>query len=99
MPSAIAVVKKAPSANSRTKSRTVILKPLVQVLISVLGCPNWDSSPRADVNQATKALLRFDQIAPIGWECWPDEPPTLYFRLSLIWLVILAGGVAFLWFG
>ena len=23
---------------------------------------------------------------------------TLYFRLSLVWLVILAGGLAFLWF-
>jgi hypothetical protein len=30
--------------------------------------------PRADLNQATKARPTLHQIAPIGWECWPDEP-------------------------
>jgi hypothetical protein len=29
-------------------------------------------------------------------EVWPMNRPTLYLRLSLVWLAILAGGVVFL---
>ena len=32
-------------------------------------------------------------------EVWPNEGLTLYYQLSLVWLVILAGGCVFLWFG
>jgi len=54
--------------------------------------------PRLDLNQATKARLTLNQIAPIGWSAGPMNRLTFYFRISLIWLVILAGGLAFLWF-
>jgi hypothetical protein len=47
--------------------------------------------------KATKARLTLDQIAPIGWECWMKRD-TLYFVLSVVWLVILAGGLEFFWF-
>ena len=45
-----------------------------------------------------KVRLTLHQIVSIG-SAGPMNRPTLYFRLSLIWLVILACGVAFLWFG
>jgi hypothetical protein len=47
--------------------------------------------------KATKARLTLDQIAPIGWECWMKRD-TLYFVLSVVWLVTLAGGLEFFWF-
>ena len=55
---------------------------------------------RLDQNQGNESapVLDYD-AAPIGWECWMKRD-TLYFRLSVVWLVILASGFAFLflWF-
>lgn len=64
--------------------------------ISVFEVPR--GMPRLDLNQATKVRLTLNQIAPIGWSAGPMNRLTFYFRISLIWLVILAGGLAFLWF-
>jgi hypothetical protein len=59
--------------------------------VFVPGTTGW---PRVDLNQAMKAPdAQSDH--PLGV---PMNRPTLYFRLSLVWRAILAGGVAFLWF-
>jgi hypothetical protein len=51
---------------------------------------------RADPEQGNEGAADIGQIAPIGWECWMKRD-TLGFQLSVIWLVVLAGGLAFLW--
>jgi hypothetical protein len=56
----------------------------------------WGPSERNFIQiKATRARLRLDQIAPTGWKCGPMNRPTLYYRLSLIWLFILAGASHF----
>ena len=56
--------------------------------------------PWLDQNQGNESALVLDHdAAPIGWEAGPMKRDTLYFQLSLVWLVILAGGLAHLWLG
>jgi hypothetical protein len=53
---------------------------------------------RADPDQGNESAPVLDRMAaPTGWECWMKRD-TLYFVFSMIWLVVLAGGLAFLWF-
>ncbi len=83
------------------KLGTVVLKHSVQrysVLISILGWPNWDNTPRADLNQGNESAPEARSVAPDGWKCGPMKRSTLYFRLSLVWLAILVGSLSFLLF-
>ena len=51
--------------------------------------------PLVDLNQCNESAAR---LGGNGGSADPMNRPTLYFRLSLVWLAILAGGVAFLLF-
>ena len=53
-------------------------------------------SPWIDMDQATKAHLML-LTDPIHWEGCPMKRSNLYFRLSLVWLGILVGLFALLW--
>ena len=51
--------------------------------------------PLVDLHQCNECVAR---LGGNGGSADPMNRPTLYFRLSLVWLAILAGGVAFLLF-
>jgi hypothetical protein len=55
--------------------------------------------PWLDQNQGNESAPVLDHdAASIGWEAGPMKHDTLYFQHSVVWLVILAGGLAYLWF-